>query len=102
MLDLRPCCEHCGTDLLADSTAAMICAYECTFCQACVEEVLGNVCPNCGGGFERRPVRVARAYREGVSLEHHPASTTRKHRPVDEVAHAAFAAPLRDVPPHAR
>ncbi len=102
MLDLRPCCEHCGADLPAESTQAMICAYECTFCRTCVDEVLENVCPNCGGGFEPRPVRVARAYREGVSLVHHPASTIRKHRPVDRGAHAAFAAPLRGVAPHER
>ncbi len=102
MLDLRPCCEHCAKDLPPDSTDAMICSYECTFCRSCVESVLANVCPNCGGGFERRPARVARAHRDGVSLAHHPAATTRRHRPVDPATHAAFAAPLRHVPPHAR
>ncbi len=35
----------------------MICTYECTFCAECVENVLENVCPNCGGGFEKRPTR---------------------------------------------
>src|SRR5262245_35907365 len=57
MLELRPTCENCGKLLLPNSTEAMICTYECTFCRDCVENVLSNVCPNCGGGFERRPVR---------------------------------------------
>ena len=53
MLELRPCCEHCKTDLATNATNAMICAFECTFCVDCVEQVLHNVCPNCGGGFEK-------------------------------------------------
>lgn len=57
MLELRPVCEHCYRQLPPESTEAMICSYECTFCRHCVETVLHNVCPNCGGGFERRPVR---------------------------------------------
>ncbi|WP_316928321.1 DUF1272 domain-containing protein [Galbibacter marinus] len=35
----------------------MICSYECTYCKDCVENILQNVCPNCGGGFEKRPTR---------------------------------------------
>jgi hypothetical protein len=57
MLEMRTACERCGRALPPDSTDAMICSYECTFCGACVETVLANVCPNCGGGFERRPTR---------------------------------------------
>ncbi len=57
MLTLKSNCEHCGTKLLPDSTEAMICSFECTFCTECVNDILDNVCPNCGGGFERRPVR---------------------------------------------
>jgi hypothetical protein len=59
MLELRPTCEHCNTPLLPDALEARICSYECTFCAACVESVLNNVCPNCGGGFAPRPVRPA-------------------------------------------
>ena len=59
-LELRPNCEHCGRDLPPDSPDARICSYECTFCATCVDEVLHGVCPNCGGTFERRPVRAAR------------------------------------------
>ena len=59
MLDLNPECERCGTSLPIDSTEARICSFECTFCADCVEGALQGVCPNCGGGFERRPRRVA-------------------------------------------
>lgn len=58
MLELKPTCEHCSKPLPNESTEAMICSYECTFCQTCVETVLKNVCPNCGGGFEKRPTRL--------------------------------------------
>lgn len=57
MLELRPTCEHCSKPLPNESTEAMICSYECTFCQTCVDGILENVCPNCGGGFEKRPSR---------------------------------------------
>ena len=74
MLELRPDCERCGGDLPPDSAEARICSFECTFCAACVDGPLGGVCPNCGGGFERRPIRPAAA------LARFPASTARKHR----------------------
>jgi hypothetical protein len=57
MLEIRKCCENCGKTLPNESNEAMICSYECTFCIECVEHVLENVCPNCGGGFEKRPSR---------------------------------------------
>lgn len=57
MLELRPICENCGKVLPNESTEAMICTYECTFCADCVKNVLHNVCPNCGGGLEKRPTR---------------------------------------------
>ena len=63
MLELRPTCEHCNKPLPPDSTEAMICTFECTFCRSCVTDVLGNVCPNCGGGFSPRPIRPARNLR---------------------------------------
>src|SRR4030095_7128117 len=50
-LELRPNGECCDRDLAPASTVARICSYECTFCAACMENVLLNVCPNCGGGF---------------------------------------------------
>lgn len=71
MLALRPSCEKCDRDLPPESGDARICSFECTFCVACAEGVLNGVCPNCGGGFERRPVRPAAA------LVKYPASTER-------------------------
>jgi hypothetical protein len=75
MLELRPCCECCGTDLPPDSPAARICTYECTFCAACADGTLRGICPNCGGELVRRPVRPARM------LAKHPAATERKVKP---------------------
>ncbi len=57
MLEIRLICENCGKSLPNDSREAMICTFECTFCRDCVENVLFNVCPNCGGGLEQRPTR---------------------------------------------
>ena len=71
MLELRPNCECCDKDLPPDATDAMICTFECTFCADCAEDVLGGVCPNCGGNFSPRPIRPA------AMLAKHPASTKR-------------------------
>ncbi len=57
MLEIRTNCENCNKELPNESSEAMICTYECTFCADCVEQTLKNVCPNCGGGFEKRPTR---------------------------------------------
>ena len=102
MLELRPDCECCGRDLPPDSAEAMICSFECTFCRGCVETKLFNVCPNCGGGFEPRPVRPFREHRKGAYLGNRPASTTRKHRNINLSEHAEFAAALKSIPPHRR
>lgn len=69
MLELRPNCECCDRDLPPDSADAMICTFECTFCRDCAEQILGGVCPNCGGDLVRRPVRPA------AMLAKYPAST---------------------------
>jgi hypothetical protein len=102
MLELRPICEHCARALPPASPDARICSFECTFCARCVDEVLLGVCPNCGGGFEPRPVRPARDWKGGNALPGHPASTTPRHRPVDPAAHAAFAERIRKIPPAER
>ncbi|GAB4189691.1 MAG: DUF1272 domain-containing protein [Wenzhouxiangellaceae bacterium] len=87
MLELRPICEHCASELPPDSDQAMICSFECTFCRECVDTVLANVCPNCGGGFSPRPIRPAHDWKKHSSLRHHPAVVERRHRPVDEELH---------------
>lgn len=102
MLQLRPNCEACDRDLPPASPDARICSYECTFCADCVESVLHNVCPNCGGGFVPRPIRPATARRDGVSLEHQVASDERVHLKHSSEDVAAFAASVKDVPPEVR
>lgn len=102
MLELRPTCEHCNRALPPESAEAWICTYECTFCGDCVENVLQNVCPNCGGGFMPRPVRPKRNWKGGNYLGKDPASTKVKHRPVDPEAHAKLVAALAGIPPEKR
>ncbi len=102
MLELRPTCEHCNKALPPNSPDARICSYECTFCADCVERVLGNVCPNCGGGFVPRPIRSSTNWKDDNYLGKDPASTTVKHRPVDGAAHQAFSAALKSIPPEKR
>lgn len=78
MLEIRPNCENCGKELSNDSNEAMICTFECTFCKTCVTDVLSNVCPNCGGGFEKRPTRPRHL------LEKYPVHQTKYIMPVDQ------------------
>ena len=60
MLQLRPNCECCDKDLPPEASDAVICSFECTFCDECAHERLaGGRCPNCGGELVRRPVRPA-------------------------------------------
>lgn len=101
MLEIRPTCENCGTQLLPNSLEAMICSFECTFCRTCVEGVLDNVCPNCGGGFSARPIRPARRCKDENCLAA-IASTNIISKPVDVASHKAFAAPIRAIPPERR
>ncbi|KIC82286.1 DUF1272 domain-containing protein [Pseudomonas sp. C5pp] len=71
MLDLRPNCECCDTDLPGDSPDALICSFECTFCRTCTENRFQGRCPNCTGQLVARPTRV------GQALANNPASTQR-------------------------
>lgn len=102
MLELRPICENCGKDLAPDSLEARICSYECTFCADCVETVLHNVCPNCGGGFEARPIRPNTNLKDGNFLLKDPASTQKKHRPVDLLNFQNFRDRVKKIPPQKR
>jgi hypothetical protein len=102
MLELRPTCEHCNKALPPASLEARICTYECTFCADCAEELLGNVCPNCGGNFVPRPIRPAQNWKGGNYLGNDPASTKVKYRPVDLAAHARFAQAIRALTPEQR
>jgi len=95
MLEIRCCCEHCNIDLSAASKAARICTFECTFCADCVENVLQEVCPNCGAGFQPRPIRPAVNFINDNFLGKYPAATERFHRPVDLVKHAKLVTKVR-------
>ena len=73
MLAMRPDCESCGKDLPADEAGALICSFECTFCELCNSEKLHHCCPNCGGSLGPRPTRSLEL------LAQYPASTERKY-----------------------
>jgi uncharacterized protein len=102
MLELRPSCENCNKPLPPNSLEARICSYECTFCASCVDTVLNNVCPNCGGGFVPRPVRPSKNWNDNNFLGNDPASNKIKHRPVDAVAHKLFSSAVKTIPPEKR
>jgi hypothetical protein len=101
-LQLRPNCEYCDKDLPPDAADARICSFECTFCADCVDTKLHNVCPNCGGGFERRPIRPAREWRPGLCVEKRPGSMQRVHLHYSLEDIAAHSARIRDVEPGRR
>ena len=96
MIEIRTNCENCNTDLPPNSEEAMICAFECTFCVACVESILHNVCPNCGGGFEKRPI-LRQTY-----LSKYPPSNKHILKPVDNDKFASILAALKDIKPSER
>lgn len=103
-LELRPNCELCDKDLPPHSVEARICSYECTYCAACVDRILHNVCPTCGGNFVPRPLRPIRSWRseENLGLVNHPASTKRIHTPYRSEDIEAQVARIRDIAPDKR
>ena len=101
-LELRPNCECCDRDLPPASTLARVYTFECTFCADCVDNVLFNVCPNCGGGFEPRPIRPATEWRLGLSVATRPPSTKRESLSYSRDDIAAYSRRIRDIPPAER
>ena len=77
MLEIRPTCENCNISLPNGSPKAMVCNFECTFCEDCVHNILQNVCPNCSGDFQKRPTRPKKY------LDKYPPSLQVIHKPVD-------------------
>jgi hypothetical protein len=73
MLKMKARCERCDKSLPADSSEALICAFECTFCTSCGDE-LEHRCPNCSGELVARPRRDPRAILEPASS--HAAAAT--------------------------
>jgi hypothetical protein len=70
MLEMRPNCECCDADLAPETSGAMICSFECSYCAPCGEKLAGK-CPNCGGALFARPTRST------VLLVKYPASAKR-------------------------
>jgi hypothetical protein len=54
-LQMKGECEKCRQQLPA-AGMALICSYECTFCENCAAQ-MKNICPNCGGELVQRPRR---------------------------------------------
>ena len=54
-LQMKSECEKCHQTLPA-AGMAMICSYECTFCEGC-SITMKSICPNCGGELVPRPKR---------------------------------------------
>lgn len=102
MLEIRPNCEMCDKDLPPEATDARICSYECTFCATCVETELHDVCPNCGGGFQPRPLRPKTEWRPGVSRENQRPSAARKSLKYSREDIREHSERIRDIPPEKR
>ncbi len=96
MLELRPICENCSKKLPPNSTEAMICTYECTFCAECVTNILHNVCPNCGGGFEKRPIR------KQANLVKDPPTLKEIYKPVNLNSIENLLNQFQSIPPELR
>ena len=75
MLLLKPNCECCDKDLPPESTEALICSMECTWCSKCADTLLKGRCANCGGELVQRPRRPE------ATLAKFPASTKRVYKP---------------------
>lgn len=81
---------------------ARICSYECTYCTDCAESKLSNVCPNCGGGLEKRPIRPSKEWRSGVFLGKQPASEERVHLKKSDEEVKTLVEKLKGVKPEER
>lgn len=96
MIEIRANCENCNKQLSPNSEEAMICAFECTFCKECVDSVLQNVCPNCGGGFEKRPI-LRKEY-----LSKYPVSKKIIFNPIDNSKFQEKLNRIKDIKPSER
>jgi len=96
MLAIKLNCENCNTPLPPNSENAMICSFECTWCKNCNDDIFENVCPNCGGGLEKRPIRPKQ------KLEKYPASLKEVYKPADIAEFNILKSKLKDVLPKDR
>ncbi|AKM08927.1 DUF1272 domain-containing protein [Croceicoccus naphthovorans] len=67
MLEMRPHCERCDTDLPPEAAGAFICSFECTYCAECADE-LDDLCPKCGGELTDRPTRSKANQLKGADM----------------------------------
>ncbi len=74
----------------------MICGFECTYCKDCATTIFKNVCPSCGGGFTKRPIRPKKY------LEKFPPKTERVYNPANMEKHAYLLNKFKDVHPEDR
>lgn len=96
MLDIRPSCENCNKALPPNSKEALICSYECTWCIQCNDELLQNVCPNCGGGLVPRPIRPKQ------ELLNNPPKGKVVYKPIDLDVYIPLREKLKDILPEDR
>ena len=70
MLEMKEKCENCGAALPMDSDKAVICSYECTFCEDCagLNSNKGTKCDI--------EIRVARTFAGGASAVYEPVGST--------------------------
>ena len=98
MLELRPTCENCNKPLPPDAMEARICSYECTFCAACVDGILGNVCRTAAVGSNRDRSGRRRTGRATTTWEE-PGGHAYQASAIDPGQHAQFATAIRDISP---
>jgi hypothetical protein len=67
-----------------------------------VDDILSNVCPNCGGGFVPRPTRPSTERRAGISVQHQPASDKRRYTKYSNEELIEFAKKASNIPPEKR
>lgn len=96
MLSIRPNCEHCNKALPNNSTEAMICSFECTYCSTCALEIFENVCPSCSGNFVPRPIRPKN------EIVNHPASNEKIFKPKDLKKAKINTEFYKNIPPNKR
>ncbi len=96
MLDIRPNCEHCDKDLPYDSTEAMICSFECTYCKKCAIDLFENVCPSCSGNLVARPIRPKK------EIERNPPSKIRVFKPKNLIKANDNTSLFKNIPPEKR
>ena len=96
MLEIRPNCEHCNKELPYNSTEAMICSFECTYCKTCALEIFKNVCPSCSGNFVERPIRSSKM------IQKYPASDKKIFKPKDLQTANMNTKKFEGIPPEKR